>query len=548
MSIRVRVEPSHGAPFERDFEGGEIVIGRAQTAGLVVTDTSVSRQHARLFYLDDRWWIEDLGARNRTSLNNQPLDGPSSLRAGDALRIGDTLVRVLGDVSAAQTADPRDSPADEPLFLKTVLGAEAESVPGDDTTIDRQAARLRTLNEIHRALATPISLTDLLNLILERCFGVLRPEEGVILLKQPDGQLRHAASRRLPGAQGEMFVSRRIVEVVAGKGQSALVLDAALDERFAGSDSIIASGVRSVVAAPLSDSEGTLGMIALYSRASVRQFSQQDLDLLVSLASAAALRVRNVELAEEAAARRVMEHELSLAHDMQMSMLPRRMPERPEIAVAAVLKPARSVGGDLYDFVLDGDRLWFIVGDVTGKGMAAALYMAVAKTLFRATAPGHTDLSAVVGRLNAELCRDNDRLVFVTALVGHLSLVTGQVAIADAGHNPALLVGRDGAVRLPAVPKGVALGIVETFTYAESTFTLEPGATLLLYTDGVTEAVSATGDLFGLERLQQTLATCADRVPETIIAAVVRDVESFVAGAPPEDDLTLLALHYRGPH
>ena len=165
-------------------------------------------------------------------------------------------------------------------------------------------------------------------------------------------------------------------------------MDAAVDERLAGSESIIMSGIRSVVAAPLVDSDGALGLIVLSSRAGVRQFTQHDLDLLVSLASAAALRVRNVALAEEAAERRVLERELAIAHDMQMSMLPKPMPDQPNVSVAATLKPARSVGGDLYDYWMAGDRLWFIVADVAGHGVGAALYMAVVKALFRASAHG----------------------------------------------------------------------------------------------------------------------------------------------------------------
>ena len=243
-----------------------------------------------------------------------------------------------------------------------------------------------------------------------------------------------------------MVVSRRLIDEVAGKSKPALVLDAAIDERFAGSDSIMASGIRSVLAAPLVDAGGILGLIALCSRASVRRFSENDLDLLVSLASAAALRVRNVELAEEAAARKVFEHELAIAHDLQMSMLPRDLPARPEIALAARLQPARSIGGDLYDFVEDEDRLWFIVADVAGKSVAAALYMAVAKTLFRATIAGSANVADVASRMNHELSRDNERMTFVTAIVGCLDLASGQVALVDAGHNPAVLISPAGAI------------------------------------------------------------------------------------------------------
>jgi phosphoserine phosphatase RsbU/P len=283
----------------------------------------------------------------------------------------------------------------------------------------------------------------------------------------------------------------------------------------------------------------------LSSRVSVRQFSEQDLDLLVSLASAAALRVRNVALAEQAAERKVYEKELSIAHDMQMAMLPRQMPDHPAIAVAASLEPARSVGGDLYDFVLEDDRLWFIIADVAGKSVAAALYMAVAKTLFRATIGPAADVAGVAGRMNRELSRDNERMLFVTAIVGSLDIATGVVTLIDAGHNPAVLIDAAGTMTAPAPPKGIAFGVVEDFVYTPAHVALEPGATLLLYTDGATDARSMGGEMFGEARLTHAIAAGAGLAPDALIKTITGAVDQFVAGAPPEDDLTLLAIKRR---
>ena len=518
MSERVRVEPPNAPPFDWWLETPEVVVGRATDAGLVVPDSSVSRHHARLFQRDGRWWAEDLGATNGTTLNDRPLLTATILDHGDRLRIGATIIRFAPD--AGDTTDP---------------GA-----------LNRQAARLRTLNEVHKALATAISLSALLDLILERCFDVLHPEEGVILLKDAAGQFKLAATRRLPGKTGDVLVSRSIVDEVAGRGRPALVLDAALDDRFAGSQSLMMSGVRSVVAAPLSDAEGSIGMIALLSSVSVRQFSELDLDMLVSLASAAALRVRNVALAEEAAERKVLERELSLAHDMQMSMLPHLDLSRPEIDLAASVTPARSVGGDLYDFVLDGERLWFIIADVSGKGVAAALYMAVAKTLFRASVLPDLGPADVLARMNRELCRDNDQFIFVTADVGLLSLLTGEVALADAGHNPAMVVAEGQKSFTPEIPKCMALGVVPDTPYRDGRFVLSPGETLVLHTDGATDARNIEGDLFGFDRLMQAIDDSAGKSAQDMIASITGEVNAFSAGAPPEDDLTLLALRYIG--
>jgi phosphoserine phosphatase RsbU/P len=514
MNGRVRVEPPQGPPFDRELVAPEVIIGRATTAGLMVPDSSMSRHHARLFHRDGRWWAEDLGATNGTTLNDQPLLEPTALGTGDRLRLGATLVRF--DPEQEDTTDPG--------------------------TLSRQAARLRTINEIHRALATPISLAELLDLILERCFEVLRPEEGIILLKDPAGRFKHAASRRLPGKTGATVVSRSLVEEVAGKGRPALVLDAALDDRFAGSQSLMMSGVRSVVAAPLSDSDGSIGMIALSSSVSVKQFANLDLEMLVSIASAAALRVRNVALTEEAAARKVLERELSLAHDIQMAMLPRLLLDRPEVDLAARLTPARSIGGDLYDFVLDGDGLWFAVADVSGKGVAAALYMAVAKTLFRASIQSRLGPAGVLALMNRELCRDNDQFVFVTAAIGRLAFATGEVTLGDAGHNPVLLIGSSRRAVTPHVPKCMALGVIPDTPYTDGRFVMAPGETLVLHTDGVTDARNPAGDMFGFDQLVQVVEQAGGESAESIAAGINDAVVSFVADAPPEDDLTLLVV------
>jgi sigma-B regulation protein RsbU (phosphoserine phosphatase) len=523
MILRLRVEPPGAAPIDREFNVEELVIGRSPTVGLVVADTSASRQHARLAWRDKLWWLEDLGATNRTRINGIPLLGPTSLHPDDVFLIGDTPIRFV--------AAP---------------GTDITVGPTDDTVDDRQAARLRTLNEIHRALAEPISLPALLDLILERCFDVLKPEQGVILLKSADGSLTRAATRTHRDDDAEVVVPRRIIDEVAGKARPALVLDAAIDERFSGSESMMMSGIKSFVAAPLVDAEGTLGLITLASRASVRRFSEQDLDLLVSLAGAAALRVRNVGLMEEAAARKVFEHELAIAHEMQMAMLPRTVPERPEISVAATLEPARSVGGDLYDFVLAGDELWFIVADVAGKSVAAALYMAVAKTLFRATVEAGARVGEVVARMNRELARDNERMIFVTALVGCVAVATGDVTLVDAGHNPPVVIDPAGIAAEPPLTKCIALGVVDDAVFAESHVRLAAGSTLVIYTDGATDARNTGGEMFGAERLAAAIAAAGASTPDMLVHHVAATVGAFAAGAPPEDDLTLLAVHYRG--
>jgi phosphoserine phosphatase RsbU/P len=548
-SLTLRVESPGTPPFDYECAGTSVVVGRASTAEIVIPDHRISRRHVRLFTEGDVWMVEDLGARNGTTINGARLEGTRPLAPGDVIRLGGTLIRVTRPQTESGAASETPAPLGLGKLGSSIFKSAAalvETAGMDAQPSDRQAARLKALNDFHRALAGPVSLDDLLALLLDRLFAVLQPEEGLVLLKRPDGELVTAASRRLAGVSGELLVSRRLADEVVGKGTAALVMDVAMDDRFSQAQSVVAAGIRSILAAPMLDPSGCLGMIALYSRAHVRRFGEEDLELLVSLASAAALRIRNVAFVEEATARRVMDRELALAHDIQMAMLPRHLPTRPEIEVAASLTPARAVGGDLYDFLLVGDTIWFIVADAAGKGVSAALFMAVTRTLFRAFAAAAPSVGALLSMMNAELARNNDEQFFVTAWVGRLELASGTLTCSNAGHPPALHLTRTGIETRRGSGTGIALGILEDATYPEETATVQRGDTLLLYTDGVTEAVSPRGELFSERRLRERLEG-ADRIsPAQLVQRIGEAVATFTSEASQEDDLTMFAIRYRG--
>ena len=547
-ALRLVIESPGTQRAERSFDAPTIVIGRSERADVAVNDQSVSRQHARLKREDHDWTVEDLGSRNGTRLNDQLLSKPALLKPGDVVRVGDTRVTV-GPPGGSQARYPDavgsdPTVADEPVMSVLRPAAELMQIAA---TGDGASSRLRLLNEVHRALAKPISRAELLEMILDRAFEVLKPEDAAIFLRGDDGELYKAAQRRSPQSTGPLLLSRRLAEVVTVKGDAALVLDARLDERFSGAESIVASGVRSIVAAPLLDSEGCLGMIALYSRMHVRRFAEADLELLVSLAAAGALRVRNLKLAGEAASRLVIDREMVLAHDIQMGMLARRVPDVAEADLGARLRPARTVGGDLYDMVRTGDNLWFIVGDVSGKGFASALVMAVAQTLFRALAPSELSLPDVLQRMNHELCRENDRAMFVTACAGCLDLRSGRLQLANAGHNLPYSIGRDGSVRTLSVSGGLALGVLEPNTFSMAECRLEPGDGLVVYTDGVCDAVNPQGAVFGTLRIEEYLAGHLSKTAPQLVHGIFEAVDGFAGNAPQEDDITVLVMRYRGP-
>ncbi len=543
--LMLQVEFPGGKYVERSFNMDSIVMGRSDQVDITIADHSVSRRHARVFRQGQAWMVEDLGSRNGTLLNDQRVTDPAALKPGDAIRVGDTrLVLVTPgqktEVLRARAAIDPAAAGDSMVSLRPA--AEMMQIGGSDASA---SSRLRLLNEVHRALARPISRTELLDLILDRAFEVLQPEDAAIFLRGSDGELYKAAERQSPQSTGRLLVSRRLAEEVTVKGAAALVLDAQLDARFSGAESILASGVRSIVAAPLLDADGCLGMIALYSRMHVRRFSEQDLELLVSLAAAAALRVRNLALVEEAARRQVLDRELALAHDIQMGMLSRRVPHLPEVDLAAELRPARSVGGDLYDMLVVGGRLWFIVGDVSGKGIGAALLMAVAQTLFRAIAASGLSLSEVASRMNRELCRDNDRSMFVTAFAGCLDLATGRLQVVNAGHNVPYALERDHAARELRVANGSALGVIETSEFPVTDLDFRPDDGLVIYTDGVSDALDAAGASFGTTRIEECLAEGPAEPAAAIVRRIFARVDGFAGAAPQEDDITVVAIRYR---
>jgi len=262
-----------------------------------------------------------------------------------------------------------------------------------------------------------------------------------------------------------------------------------------------------------------------------------------------ALKEYIANLSQTTAAKERLESELKIAHNIQMSSLPKKfpllMPGRP-FELDACLEPAKEVGGDFYDFfMLDRDTLFFSIGDVSGKGVPAALFMAVTKTLIKGLAAPGMPPSAVLEKVNSELAKDNDMLMFVTVFCAALNLRTGEMRYSNAGHLPPLLFAGT-APSLLELPKGVPLGIQEGAVYATRTLTLAPGSSILLYTDGITESADMDGTLFGDDRLMGLSASLRDLPPADMIKSVFGAAKTFAGGAPQADDMTALALRYMG--
>jgi sigma-B regulation protein RsbU (phosphoserine phosphatase) len=263
-----------------------------------------------------------------------------------------------------------------------------------------------------------------------------------------------------------------------------------------------------------------------------------------------ALKEYVANLAATTAAKERIESELKIAHAIQRSFLPKRFPpfpDRTEFDIYAELQAAKEVGGDLYDFfLLDERHLFFSIGDVSGKGVPAALFMAVTKTLMKGVAEQNLSPSRVLEKVNHELYIDNDQMMFVTLFCGVLDLATGELRYTNAGHLPPLLLRRSRPVAWLDLPKGTVLGVSDAPAYASRTVQLEPLDTLLLYTDGVTEAMNPAKELFGDERLQAFADSQPDSAPKPLVESLFASVRQFAAGEEQSDDITVLTLQFRG--
>ncbi len=249
------------------------------------------------------------------------------------------------------------------------------------------------------------------------------------------------------------------------------------------------------------------------------------------------------------AAKERIESELKIAHDIQQGIIPKTFPpfpERSDLDIFGILKPARDVGGDLYDFFfIREDELCFIIGDVSGKGVPASLFMAITRTLFRAKAVQDARVNQIVESINNELCQSNDNSMFVTFFLGIINLKTGVVDYCNAGHNYPCLIRNSGKVEMFPKTHGPALGVIGDIDFSSNRLDLSNRDTIVLYTDGITEAMNVKNALYGEERLFELLKKVAGRPAKTITNAVVDDVIKFTEGAEQSDDITLLTLTYQ---
>lgn len=423
-------------------------------------------------------------------------------------------------------------------FLNALLHEEVQKIRAEEGR----------LLELTAAMSTELQLQPLLVKIMETVSTLLEADRATLFMHDPRtgelwalvGQGEGLGKMRFPshaGIAGRVFTA----------GETINIADAYADPRFNPElDQRTGYRTRSILCMPVINRSGEIIGVTQVLNKKHGPFTPIDERLLRGFSAQASIALDRAQLFEAFLEKQRIEESLRLAHDIQMTMVPRAFPERREFELFAELRPARSVGGDLYDFLIDGDRLWFLVADVSGKGVGAALFMAVTKTLFRATIQGRSSLSEVLSRVNRELCRDNERLLFVTVFAGCLDARTGEVVFGNAGHNLPYRFGGDRVSRVDGA-RGPAMGVFAEHVYETASLRLKPGEGLFLYTDGVTEALNTGGEDFSLARLESFLAEAAPTTAAEVVRGALAATEEFSKGTPQTDDISLLAVRFISP-
>lgn len=546
----IHIAPADGQPFEYEIDAETVVIGRSTKCDLTISDRSLSRKHARLFKSEETWMIEDFGSRNGTRVNGIPVLEPTRVRPGDVVSLSASVITLGGAQNINHNA-PMLSTEGTILRNASDLIAESErefSRPMDVAQAELQHAsdQLRVLYDIHHALDASTTADELIDGVLERLFVHMTPRHGAVFLKDGDNLVR-AASRSRDSSTDAFPESQSLAREVIGNGLVAVVHDTTTDQRFAGSESLLDAGVRTLVAAPLLTPVGPIGMIVLSSTLASRQFTEADMELLAVVSSATGLRLRNLALAEEAAERRKFEQEVALARRIQVALLPAAMPKVRGFEIHGGNTPSRGVSGDYYQIVENADRgeVAVVIADVSGKGIAASLLTGYVDALVNAFLGENMEPADIFNRVSPQMNAKTPVESFATAFLGILSSETGALRFASAGHDPSILVRADGDVEL-LMPTGMPLGLMPEATYTATESRLEIGDTLVLYTDGITEAANPAEEMFERERLVDVCRENRAKPPEELAASIHGAVETFVEGRAYDDDRTLIILRRVG--
>jgi serine phosphatase RsbU (regulator of sigma subunit) len=534
-----------------------ITIGRSARNDLCIPDPFASRVHAEVRREGDRYILQDLGSANGTLYNGEAVQGSVPLTNGGRIQIGETEIMFDdGDVpGATMIQDPAATPVPEATIalssadhttsglLEAIEGARTN--PGDlPKRVARQSDLLALISKVGVTLLSSATLNETLQQVVSLVFEAVPADRCLIMMRDEGSEelkVRVARLRDRDGGVGEIRVSRTIMEEVVVQGKSVLTADAQHDPRLM-SSTMTLQGIRSVLAVPLSVGQKVFGIIYADSPIGEGRFTREHLEVLTMLASVAAIRVENARLAEERMERERLEHELQLASEIQQRFQPTAPPQLKGYELQGISFPCYEIGGDYYDFIERRDgRLIIALGDVSGKGTAAALLMSSLHAAVHAQAAFNNSIVDTIKAVNQYLAENIPSNRFVTLFYAELDPTTGALAFLNAGHNPPLIVHAAGTVEQLA-SGGLPLGINPTAEFREGRTQLNPGDVLVIYSDGVSEAQSPEGEEFGTARLWEVVSRNLDASAAGIRDRIESALTKFSQGTPAADDITLVIV------
>ena len=538
-----------------------ITLGRSARNDLCIPDPFASRVHAEVRREGEEYFLQDLGSANGTLYNGGAVDGTVPLTAGGRIQIGETEI-VFDDgtyhssMGATMITDNSSTSLPEATIalasgdrttsglLEAIEGARSKPDVSEVARVAREGDLLALISKVGVTLLSSSTLEQTLEQIVSLVFEAVPADRCLLMMSDEHSAEMKVAVARLRdrvGAIGEIRVSRNVMDEVVIKGKSVLTSDAQHDPRFA-SGTVVLQGVRSVLAVPLGVSEKVFGIIYADSPIAEGRFTEDHLKVLTTLASVAAIRVENARLVEARFQQERLERELQLAMEIQQRFQPTAPPVVPGYEFQGISFPCYEIGGDYYDFIQREDgRLVIALGDVSGKGTAAALLMSSLHASIHAQTGSHDSLVETISAVNRYLADNIPSNRFVTLFYAELDPESGALSFLNAGHNPPLIVHAAGTVEQLA-SGGLPLGIKANAEYREGRTTLQRGDVLVIYSDGVTEAASPSGEEFGPTRLYEVVSRNVDSSAAGIRDRIESALTKFSQGTQAADDITLVIV------
>ncbi len=544
---KLTIEQRNRPIFDYTLFQDVVNIGRGASNDLHFRDPWLSRDHARIEHKDGRWTVEDVGSRNGTFLNGKVLEGVRFLGHGDVVTLGDVQLTYFDDdaTGVVKVADSEGSLSKGTVMIpsdRLLPELKARDPKGDDgADITDPEMVLAALKKTAAALISHFPVHELMARILELVFDAVPAQRGALLLRTREGRL-DVVARQGFGADEDIRVSRTLIDTVVGEKKALLTMDALSDDRFGRAESIMMEGIRSILCAPLvSNERGVLGLLYLDDPVSREKFNQDTLRMVGLIANLAAVKIENHYLLEEQIEKKRMEEQLAVGAQIQRRLLPDRDPEIDGYDICGVNRSCFEIGGDYYDFIRKSETvLSVVVADISGKGVGAALLMAVLQASIRALVQTIDDPAELVQRLNQVLVENSPDNKFATLFYAELDLESHRLHYVGGGHNASLLL-VDGEIR-ELHSTGPIVGLVRSVTFRSQVVDMPPGATLLMYTDGVTELSSASGEELGVEPLLAILNSGRWRDANELVDLVHDSMCAFAASDRFDDDSTLVVL------